>query len=76
MSTQLDSLAPEKFPARGYEQFDMRGADEIRVVDVVSQTLANAISGGVEGKARSAISLLSNCEKGNNEDDENLREFS
>ena len=54
----------------------MRSADEIRVVDVVSQTLANAISGGVEGKARSAISLLSNCEIGNNEDDENLREFS
>ena len=76
VSTQLDSITPEKFPPRRYEQFDVRGANETRVVDVISQTLADAISGCVEGKRCSVVGLLSSREIWNKENEEKLREFS
>ena len=50
MRFELNAFLAEELVAARDEQFDMRGADEPRVVDVVGQPLADAISVYVEGR--------------------------
>ena len=44
MGAKLDAVAIEKTSAGSHKQFDMRGAHEMREVNVIGQALPNPIS--------------------------------
>ena len=58
MGAQLDAVAIEKTSTRGHKQFDMRGADEMREVNVIGQALSNPISIFVEWSLSGFAPLL------------------
>ena len=76
MGTQLDAVAIEKTSTRGHKQFDMRGADEMREVNVVSQALPNPISTFIEWSLSGFAPLLGYNSAGErNQQDSQLDQF-
>ena len=77
MGAQLDAVAIEKTSTASHKQFYMRGADEMREVNVVGQALANAVSVFIERSLSGFASLLGhNGANERNQQGSQLDEFS
>jgi hypothetical protein len=56
---ELNAFLPEELVSPGDQQFDVSGADELGIVHVISQPLANAIRIDVKGWIRAHCLLRS-----------------